>query len=1001
YNLWMMWLALPAEYLPTREYFANDQYWTLIQDGVRYGSYEQRKFCVQILKLSIKLLKYDISTSHLKFINEEKDEYIQQYEQYGTLVEIIAVGRYINQVEESLPGLQALMRSQSKLHETWIITLFASLFRPGMQDNVRKMVISWYMDLAEPPLGSHASYLDFLLTHLLPWATQGHLFIYSTRKHNGSLICKHGERLTRYFNSLVSDLQDDRTTQSYVSSIIAYIDSKRGYMFPPAMAFILHGLASALSKRLPCLSAAEAEMLVKIPATTHISDLQQDIFTSYAAILCKNIDLKTVQDSKLPRGLQLLSSRYENLRSSGTRQDQDESREKTLKHFLEKLDITKYKCLSGSGLVSGIKHIREILDTEEDLAPEQLFKALDALWNELEIQDYMKAALVAIPEVLFHPKCIVLCGQSSELASLLSSSALYISQLCQGRIYAFSPLIQALRIAYCTSPSSVEYIPFERIIGHFTNNPPSPKPEFLLEATIAQKVQEFVPNISYDSYYGLPEQFGFACLMDLINRIRSTDVDLLQSIMDSVLTFWISQKIPPPVFSKSKHTSQLQVLLLLLEPIVKNNPQDVLRYFSMFKNFIFIESLPRHRYLLEWAIARLSLHSKDVGKGILKELSTTDHAHPKFLASVMKMATTIALLPNSTEEYTDALMTCLVALSASPKIMVRHEAQWSVPPVWEHAIRMGWNKVVGNTAFEALYTQLKALEKHMNIPAPRMLERLNPVSGHTLANLFQGAYLTIDPREAPLTTTADFEAVYANDRSIGFDSLPPPRMELGRPPVGLPFLDDSTTIAKRMPSAHDDSTARVDPVDATFLQTKGAVYHDPLSKPSDPSSSDQPSLLLVASLISSPPNLGGLSRAAEIFGASSLQVPNLTILTNQVFTTVSVSSHLHLTIQELSPEVLVNWIVERKREGYTVVGVEQTDRSIILGDGNKDNIGECKIPKRCVLIMGSEKEGIPGKILAECNICVEVRQWGITRSLNVQTAAAVVMYEWRRGWGGR
>ena len=56
----------------------------------------------------------------------------------------------------------------------------------------------------------------------------------------------------------------------------------------------------------------------------------------------------------------------------------------------------------------------------------------------------------------------------------------------------------------------------------------------------------------------------------------------------------------------------------------------------------------------------------------------------------------------------------------------------------------------------------------------------------------------------------------------------------------------------------------------------------------------------------------------------------------------------------------------------------------------------CKLPKKTVLVVGSEKEGIPALVLGECEVLVEIPQQGVTRSLNVQTAAGIVLYEYAR-----
>ena len=71
-----------------------------------------------------------------------------------------------------------------------------------------------------------------------------------------------------------------------------------------------------------------------------------------------------------------------------------------------------------------------------------------------------------------------------------------------------------------------------------------------------------------------------------------------------------------------------------------------------------------------------------------------------------------------------------------------------------------------------------------------------------------------------------------------------------------------------------------------------------------------------------------------------------------------------------------------KRSGYEVVGIEQTDQSGILGteDGVEERAGG--LPKKCVLVLGSEKGGICAEVLAAVDRCVEIRTVGVTRSLS-------------------
>jgi tRNA guanosine-2'-O-methyltransferase len=110
---------------------------------------------------------------------------------------------------------------------------------------------------------------------------------------------------------------------------------------------------------------------------------------------------------------------------------------------------------------------------------------------------------------------------------------------------------------------------------------------------------------------------------------------------------------------------------------------------------------------------------------------------------------------------------------------------------------------------------------------------------------------------------------------------------------------------------------------------------------------------------------------------------------------VAVSSHLHFPIVQLSSDGVSAFLRERKNEGYAVVGIEQTDRSVILGSP------DAVLPERCVLVVGSEREGIPAEVLIECEILVEIPQVGVTRSLNVQTAVAIVLFEYARQHGAK
>lgn len=54
------------------------------------------------------------------------------------------------------------------------------------------------------------------------------------------------------------------------------------------------------------------------------------------------------------------------------------------------------------------------------------------------------------------------------------------------------------------------------------------------------------------------------------------------------------------------------------------------------------------------------------------------------------------------------------------------------------------------------------------------------------------------------------------------------------------------------------------------------------------------------------------------------------------------------------------------------------------------------LPPRCVLVFGSEKDGVSEELQRTAQAVAHIEQFGSTRSVNVGVAAGIVMYEWVR-----
>ncbi|XP_052769493.1 probable methyltransferase TARBP1 [Mya arenaria] len=147
-------------------------------------------------------------------------------------------------------------------------------------------------------------------------------------------------------------------------------------------------------------------------------------------------------------------------------------------------------------------------------------------------------------------------------------------------------------------------------------------------------------------------------------------------------------------------------------------------------------------------------------------------------------------------------------------------------------------------------------------------------------------------------------------------------------------------------------------------------------------------LVVVTSLINKVPNLGGLCRTSEIFGVSEYVLGKLQYVEDTSFQGLSVTAHKWIPITEVHETDLSDYLQQRRQAGYTLVGVEQTANSVSLTDYT--------FPTKTLLLLGNEKEGIPVDLISQLDVCVEIPQQGVIRSLNVHVSGAILIWEYRR-----
>ncbi|MBN2806990.1 MAG: hypothetical protein JXR22_10065 [Prolixibacteraceae bacterium] len=143
--------------------------------------------------------------------------------------------------------------------------------------------------------------------------------------------------------------------------------------------------------------------------------------------------------------------------------------------------------------------------------------------------------------------------------------------------------------------------------------------------------------------------------------------------------------------------------------------------------------------------------------------------------------------------------------------------------------------------------------------------------------------------------------------------------------------------------------------------------------------------VLVVCPLQTPENYGNIIRLADTIACPALYLlkGNVTMSERKIRKTAGDSYHrmklIHLTEEELEEQLPV---------GFTLVGLETAIGS--------QNIFQTPLPQSMALVLGNEKNGIPPRLLAKCELLVHIPLIGQCTSLNVTHALAAALFEWLR-----
>ena len=133
-------------------------------------------------------------------------------------------------------------------------------------------------------------------------------------------------------------------------------------------------------------------------------------------------------------------------------------------------------------------------------------------------------------------------------------------------------------------------------------------------------------------------------------------------------------------------------------------------------------------------------------------------------------------------------------------------------------------------------------------------------------------------------------------------------------------------------------------------------------------------------------NVGAMFRTADAFGIESLALCGIT----------GCPPHRELHNAALGAEDSVAWryfasaedaLTQFRAQGYKILVLEQCEGSVLLNQVLHN------VTEKWVFVVGNEVEGVTQSVASVADLCVEIPQRGTKHSLNVATAAGILLWE--------
>ncbi|XP_062502698.1 probable methyltransferase TARBP1 isoform X2 [Corticium candelabrum] len=448
---------------------------------------------------------------------------------------------------------------------------------------------------------------------------------------------------------------------------------------------------------------------------------------------------------------------------------------------------------------------------------------------------------------------------------------------------------------------------------------------------------------------------------------------------------------------RMKH--RLWEVVLLLQSGCSDECRVVWLAECAFESLVF-DNQPSVRVMIECLIVRLLLQHSDRLIDLLWSHLEKDHERRiGLLASLMNIVTlTGCHLPSCQQKVTffSRALSSVLPWTQTHHFSVRVHAQAALHKMWSHCEEHHIDEILEQHSIVANCVRFGGLSSDAAKHRQRLLDNfiysgLHPMEDFSVEFLFHTlprlSGITGEEWISPCTFLKVDNVFWTSQASLLVMLPEHSRLHDCKPGLWV-SADKKQTITENMPNKKimpGELLSNVASANKSVRHVVGEeIHHDTIVN------GEECSLVLVASLIDKAPNLGGLCRTCEVFAVKTLVLGNTKILDDRMFQSLSVTAEKWLDILEVRPVDLQAYLQSMRRRGYSLIGIEQTANSKCLTEYN--------FPRRSLLLLGNEREGIPAEYLALLDECVEIPQLGIIRSLNVHVSGALLVWEYTQQW---